>query len=205
MRHLNNCRVCLGMVTALVVAGFCALSLAAQEGGPFAVGVFNGKSKLDGWTISLDREFSVAQGSLSRNPDEGVDKKGAASLEGVFLNGGTFVSMGKAFAKPIPAATARIKLKTSDVSGIVVRMQAADDQTFQQAISLADTNEWQEIFVDPKGVNSTYSGGQCDGVWCGALKGISIILEKGKLKRPDLKRGKLLVDLVEVLPPAAPL
>ncbi len=60
---------------------------------------------------------------------------------------------------------------------------------------------WREVAVkDHKNANGPRWGGKNDGIWRGPLKGMSLIVDRGKLKRPEMKRARLLVEEIEVIP-----
>ena len=177
------------------------LSAAASYGDePKRIETGDFSSDLSGWELSLGAEFPGAEGNLWRAENEGVDGKGAASLQGSFKNGGNYVSMGKTLGEAVDAKTVTLRVKSSDLSTLVFRITDSTGQTFQQAIKLKPAGDWQSVsvtaFSGKAGVG--YWGGANDGQWHPPAKGLSIIVDKGNLQDKESLKGTLLVDKIEL-------
>ena len=183
---------------ASIVAGTLlgCLAVFADDAKTEVVGDFS--SDLSGWEFSLGKEFPGAQGNFWRDEKEGSDGKGAACLLGDFSGGGAYVAMNRGFSEKLDVKAVEISFKTSDISGIVFRISDSSGQTFQQHLDLKESDTWQTVKVtDVVGKQGAgHWGGANDGQWHGPATGMSLILDKGRLKSPDSGKGTLVVEKV---------
>jgi hypothetical protein len=183
------------IASLLFLAGLGTL---AEEPKTLVVGEFAADG--EGWEMSLGKEFPGAEGNFFRNEEEGVEGKGAACLQGNFSAGGNYVAMTKTLTPPMVLGEVSMRVKTKDLSFLMLRFVDETNQTHQQRIRLADNADWQTITIknlvgeDHVG----HWGGANDGTWHGTARQISIILDRGALKDKDSKKGAVLVDKITV-------
>ncbi len=152
---------------------------------------------VDAWKLHLGKEFPGAHGNIYAAPGgDGV------CLEGFFGAGGNYVAMIKSLNPPLELKEIRLKVKSADVNGIVIRITDSTGQTHSQLLNMKEGSDWQTISVKKfaDGGNSNSWGGANDGKWHGPAKSVALLVDKSKLKSQESPKGVLQLSKMELIP-----
>ena len=182
------------------VCFFFSFSVLSQN--PILISAPDSKLGIDGWTFSLGKEFPPgAEGNLWIADKAGENNCGAVCLQGNFSNGGNYVAMMKHFTPPLDIKNMLVKVKSADLSDIIIRLTDNTGQVHQQKVPLKNTDEWQVVAVeDCAGKIPMVSwGGAQDKKWHKPAKAVSIIIDKGSVKYyPFKKKASLLIEKIDL-------
>ena len=159
---------------------------------------FDGPDALSNWQFSNGPEFPGAEGSFSIVPGKGSNETNAGGLNYDFRNGGAYVSTTRWL--PVPLECEGISFLLSEHTPgtrILIRVIDETNQTFQKFITIRPESETQSIeYTVAIKDYELYFGGAEDGVFHGALRAVSLGLEKGV---NFYKTGRVLFDNVKAL------
>lgn len=135
-----------------------------------------------GWRFTNGPEFKGATGALN-------DDDGAIKLSGDFTAGGAYVAAVKhltdlGFTDTIGF---RLKYKSTNASGIRIQLVDATGQTHQARLKINSNGEWNDLEILPSRIaGGERWGGKNDGKWHPPARLISIALNSGTEKEPEI-------------------
>ncbi len=136
----------------------------------------------EGWTFSPGSEFPGAKGGFERDPEDFKSGGYSGKMTGNFEEGGAYVAISKNL-ESLDMQKLRFWVKTSDLSGIRLRVTDTTGQVHQQVLPLQDTADWQQVSVSrfDGGTVSGHWGGANDGVFHSPATGIAILMDRAEL------------------------
>ncbi len=158
-----------------------------------------GENSAEDWIFNNGGEFGGAQGTVCIVKNGSLSGGPALYIEGNFGGGGIYAGVTKQI-KDIPVfKVLRIRIKTSDMDRLTLRIQDGTKQVHQYQLSLKDTDEWQEIILKNDGKSKHNSfGGAKDGKWHDPVTGISFIVSKSNLFE-GLNSGSIMISGFEFM------
>ncbi len=160
------------------------------------------------WEYVGGWEFPGAEGALER--DEAVKHGGAASyrLDADFTGGGAYVGLWRDLDDLVAVDVVAIRLwvKAVGTRALGVRLVDGTDQCHQKkGVTLADTDDWQELVLRVDGLVGEESwGGANDQKWHPGARGLGLNLGSDQVGAD--KKAQLWVDDLsfEIIPPGKP-
>ncbi|MGW0227180.1 sugar-binding protein [Actinopolymorpha singaporensis] len=160
-------------------AGAPVADPAAVSGVEQVIGGF--ESPDEGWHLGLGAEFPGAKGSFDYDGTDHQEGVRSGVLTGDFAGGGNYVDISRTVG--LDATALHLWARSTDLSGIVVRVFDSTGQAHQQRLQLTADGSWQQLAATrfDGGQNYSHFGGANDGRWHGPATKVSLILDKGLL------------------------
>lgn len=179
-----------GIMTAMVLT----VTAPAQEAATGSTAPkFEFGDGVAGWNFNHGQEFPGGTGSFTAAEVEGVK---VGCLTGDFKNGGEYVAIYKNLSANVEIAILRLKVKSTEIRFVGIRLTDSTGQTFQHQLKLENSTGWNELELTAPGTRKAFWGGAKDGVWHGPAKMIGILLDKRSIRSG--KEGKLYVRSIEL-------
>lgn len=178
----------------------CLLAVALAHGGEvLVIGDFEEDDRQTGF--SLGQEFRGAKGRFGVAPG-GYGGTQAARIEADFRGGGQYVALSRPIDTDRGFLALRFWVKSDQATGLAVRVVDRTGQCHQQSVRLEPGGTWQEVRITRFDQGSHYVswGGAKDRQWHPPAKGLSILVEKNRLKA--IAATVLIDDIVADLDPA---
>ncbi|MET9021478.1 sugar-binding protein [Actinopolymorpha sp. NPDC004070] len=152
---------------------------AAVSGVEQVIGGF--ESADEGWHLGLGAEFPGAKGSFDFDGTDHQEGLRSGVLTGDFAGGGNYVDISRAV--DLDATALHLWARSTDLSGIVLRVFDSTGQAHQQRLKLTADGSWQQLTAArfDGGDNYSHFGGADDGTWHGPATKVALILDKGLL------------------------
>ena len=150
------------------------------------------------WGYNDGREFPGAKGGVELVKNIDSSNNNAIHVRGDFSGGGAYIAT-EHNLNGLNIKSIRMKVRTPNMKSFNVRLGDGTGQCHQgRGIRLVPDNKWHDVVIDVRDVvGGEHWGGSNDGIWHGAAKYVSIIVNAGSSddKKPEMFMTDICADV----------